>query len=347
MSERVTHILRAMAVNYLRADVFDTLDSQALHKAADQIDALHAEAEALRAALFGIASVNPAQRGIEWAKSYASDGLNGAGSELYARWLDTFKEAEALRAENGRLQADRDRANQYANQQALECNKLSTDLEAARGLLLEAAEDIESWGAYASAYFQEKHDLAGCAMKYRIAGAGDHEDGGAEQAAIAAMPITATQAPEVQASGPYASVAGALAQRYPKPSLLKDCNVSYSNSSRPLAEQGERQEAVAWALANSADEIGGFAPIYYTKEGAISWANGRNIFPLYTTPQPGPDVRSLVEALRKVAASLSWNCFGECRAVHDEPIMPAAGALEMARTALATYHQDTQPCPTP
>ena len=91
-------------------------------------------------------------------------------------------------------------------------------------------------------------------------------------------------------------VAGALAQRYPKPSLLKDCNVSYSNSSRPLAEQGERQEAVAWALANSADEIGGFAPIYYTKEGAISWANGRNIFPLYTTPQPGQDVRGLVSA---------------------------------------------------
>ena len=55
--------------------------------------------EALRAALLGIASVNPAERGIEWAKSYASDGLNGAGSELYARWLDTFKEAEALRGE--------------------------------------------------------------------------------------------------------------------------------------------------------------------------------------------------------------------------------------------------------
>lgn len=42
---------------------------------------------ALRAALLGIASVNPAERGIEWAKSYASDGLKGAGSELYARWL--------------------------------------------------------------------------------------------------------------------------------------------------------------------------------------------------------------------------------------------------------------------
>ena len=69
----------------------------------DDYDALHAEAEAMRVALLEIASANPAERGIEWAKSYASDGLKGAGSELYARWLETFKEAEALRAENGRL----------------------------------------------------------------------------------------------------------------------------------------------------------------------------------------------------------------------------------------------------
>ncbi|TRO24876.1 hypothetical protein EQ826_15570 [Ectopseudomonas mendocina] len=70
---------------------------------ATDYDALHAEAEALRVALLGIASVNPAERGIEWAKSYASDGLKGAGSELYARWLETFKEAEALRSENAKL----------------------------------------------------------------------------------------------------------------------------------------------------------------------------------------------------------------------------------------------------
>lgn len=62
-----------------------------------QIDQLRDEVEALRVALLGITSVNPAERGIEWAKAHASDGLKGAGSELYARWLDTFKEAEALR----------------------------------------------------------------------------------------------------------------------------------------------------------------------------------------------------------------------------------------------------------
>ncbi len=66
-------------------------------------DALHAEAEALRVALLEIASANPAERGIEWAKSYASDGLKGAGSELYARWLETFKEAEALRAQRNKM----------------------------------------------------------------------------------------------------------------------------------------------------------------------------------------------------------------------------------------------------
>ena len=36
-------------------------------------------------------------------------------------------------------------------------------------LLSEAADDIEAWGAYASDYFQKKHDLAGCVAKYRDA----------------------------------------------------------------------------------------------------------------------------------------------------------------------------------
>lgn len=78
--------------------------------------------EALRAALLGIASVNPAERGIEWAKSYASDGLNGAGSELYARWLDTFKEAEALRAENARLRAELEQSRDLIVEMSKHCN---------------------------------------------------------------------------------------------------------------------------------------------------------------------------------------------------------------------------------
>ena len=76
----------------------------------------------MRAALLGIASVNPAERGIEWAKSYASDGLKGAGSELYARWLDTFKEAEALRDENARLRAELEQSRDLIVEMSKHCN---------------------------------------------------------------------------------------------------------------------------------------------------------------------------------------------------------------------------------
>lgn len=93
-----------------------------LEKAEAERDALHAETEALRVALHEIASVNPAQRGIEWAKSYASDGLNGAGSELYARWLETFKEAEALRAENARLRAALEQSRDLIVEMSKHCN---------------------------------------------------------------------------------------------------------------------------------------------------------------------------------------------------------------------------------
>ena len=41
--------------------------------------------------------------------------------------------------------------------------------EGLRKLLVEAAEDIESWGAHVSEYFQKKFDLAGNAKQYRDA----------------------------------------------------------------------------------------------------------------------------------------------------------------------------------
>ncbi len=186
-------------------------------------DALSAEAEALRVALLEIASANPAERGIEWAKSYASDGLKGAGSELYARWLDTFKEAEALRAENAKLRT-------------------------------------------------------------------------------------------------------------------------------ALAEQGERQEAVAWTVAYPPEykpfmhhlSFGSESEAARYAQQKTPKAMGCVVVALYTTPQPGQDVRALVEALEECAASLAWNCFGECRAIHAGPIMPAAMALDTARAALAIHRQAQQ-----
>jgi hypothetical protein len=47
--------------------------------------------------------------------------------------------------------------------------KLEMEIERLRKLLDEAAGDIMDWGCYASPYFQAKHDLVGCAEKYREA----------------------------------------------------------------------------------------------------------------------------------------------------------------------------------
>lgn len=43
----------------------------------------------------------------------------------------------------------------------------------------------------------------------------------------------------------------------------------------------------------------------------------------------------LLKALIEVTASLAWNAHGECRAIHDGPIMPSAEAVEFARAAIA------------
>lgn len=150
---------------------------------------------------------------------------------------------EALRAENGRLQADRDRANQYANQQALECNKLSTDLEAARGLLESAVVLFACHCTDATA--KNWHDAA-------------------------AAFLTATPAPEVP---------------------------DHTEQHLEMAEQGERQEAVAEVVQREPYEDGTPNPC---KTLAWSLDNCEDDLPtgtkLYTTPQPGPDVRGLVSA---------------------------------------------------
>ena len=46
-------------------------------------------------------------------------------------------------------------------------DKLRTQNQALVEALEDATDEIESWGAYASEYFQEKHDLAGNVAKFR------------------------------------------------------------------------------------------------------------------------------------------------------------------------------------
>lgn len=48
-------------------------------------------------------------------------------------------------------------------------NKLQEQLAAAQATIAEAADEIESWGSYASEYFQKKHDLAGTVARFRSA----------------------------------------------------------------------------------------------------------------------------------------------------------------------------------
>lgn len=66
---------------------------------------------------------------------------------IEAYWADCFAENDICRL-------------------AAEVRKANADAEALRKLLKEAAEDIASWGGYASEYFQEKHDLAACVKRY-------------------------------------------------------------------------------------------------------------------------------------------------------------------------------------
>ena len=47
--------------------------------------------------------------------------------------------------------------------------ELTAEVERLRNLLGDAADEIQNWGAYASEYFQEKHDLAGCVAEFKAA----------------------------------------------------------------------------------------------------------------------------------------------------------------------------------
>lgn len=50
-----------------------------------------------------------------------------------------------------------------------ERDALKAECEGLRESLTHAADEVESWGAYASDYFQQKHDLAGTVLKVRQA----------------------------------------------------------------------------------------------------------------------------------------------------------------------------------
>lgn len=304
----------------------------------DDYDALHAEAEALRVTLLEIASVNPAQRGIEWAKSYASDGLKGAGSELYARWLDTFKEAEALRAEIKEMDALLNRQADLFRQTAIALRGPEPDLTRyshadiptrATALVAEMdalrAELAAIKGQQPVAFYWQdigypEPRVHGPYFGWPSESALRNVDGRAIPVPLYTLP-PATPAPEVRCQ----TCDGTGDVHRSDGEWLGECHCV-------KAEQGERQEVVVPAKLTGAT---GFAKGIEDGWNAAIDA----VMRLNATPQPGQDVRGLVEALENCAAALAWNCFGECRAIHAGPIMPAAKALDTARAALATHRQ--------
>ncbi|QKL02910.1 hypothetical protein GEV39_16655 [Pseudomonas sp. NY5710] len=85
----------------------------------------------------------------------------------------------ALIVEIERMEEEFDKAwrhdlNNANNVQALsaEVSRLQRESEALRKALLEASEEVATWGAYASEYFQKKHDLSGCVAKIHAAAMG-------------------------------------------------------------------------------------------------------------------------------------------------------------------------------
>ena len=55
--------------------------------------------------------------------------------------------------------------------------------------------------------------------------------------------------------------------------------------------------------------------------------------------QQAQRIGELERALLEVAASLAWNAHGECRAIHDGPIMPSQMALDAVKAALGGQHE--------
>lgn len=259
----------------------------------------------------------------------AGDELAGYAFKLRQHNDALHAEAEALRAENGRLQSACDHNKTCAQTANDLADQLSTELEAARGLLRDAIDEID----YMSGAL--------------------HACKGVDRSAAEAF-IASTRAPEVQAESlddrlkragmlsvaellkgapldAFIKHAGVhdlttllqwaemrrgeclrMMARYDlgekdKEDELYEWTVAHSavftelhvNLRAALVEQGERQEAVAWYTE---DHLTDKSSTTWSNDVAERWrAKGWPVGNLYTTPQPGPDVRGLVEALEHYA----------------------------------------------
>ena len=93
------------------------------------------------------------------------------------------------------------------------------------------------------------------------------------------------------------------------------------------------------ALANtieSAGEARQMHPDYMSASCSdVAGAVDREIALRTERDQQAQRIGELERALLEVAASLAWNAHGECRAIHDGPIMSSKMALDAAKAALS------------
>lgn len=182
----------------------------------------------------------------------------GPGSYVLATDYDALHaEAEALRAENGRLAeslriAHHNMAVGFDTEAAL-----SSQLEAARGLLRELHSTM-------AAYFPDENPPAHEALMARVAAC-----------------ITATPASEVQCGH---AACKSLGEPHPFCNFVQKLE---------KAEQGERQEDQVMGRVHHNPDHAEPVRAVLNSIGRQLLDNA----PLYATPRPGPDVRPLVEAL--------------------------------------------------
>lgn len=256
--------------------------------AATDYDALHAEAEALQRKVTELTNQRDAilLQARCWAgEAKAQQVITKAVGEALGgvpNWGAIAAGVEALRAEIEELDALRNRQSDLLSQTAIalrgpepaltryshadipsRVKTVVAELEAARGLL-ERVTTACTFEAYGKAL----HDARAF--------------------------LTATPAPEVRPDLIRFDFINADGQQDSKMITHDDMRERYA----ALAEQGERQEAVAFRCKLSIHKdwkyIDHRAPDSFELREC-------EIQPLYTTPQPGPDVRGLVEALEHYA----------------------------------------------
>lgn len=374
MSEQVKPAPKAYQANVFwdRQDCA-TLSAQVyLASDADSyIDALHAEAEALQRQVAELTNQRDAilLQARCWAgEAKAQQAITKAVGEALGgvpNWGPIAAGVDALRAENGRKQQTIDEYVIEHHKEYQRCEKMRTELEAARGLLAQLRGmincTVENDSDRIPVWISTKHPVIERIDAF----------------------LTATPAPEVRQDCEWCAGAGHdhfgdkcahCNTRIDKVGewridtsagreilVYKDCSVIEAEDARYVmrliaAEQGERQEAVAHRLISGIGEImtdwhDGPPPDNFVDLCGQAMKDVR-VELAFSIPQPGPDVRALAASLYQACGAydmpdrildvLSAAANGEPFAHMIDGLLPCVPPSDQDVRALAAELTDTQ-----